>query len=188
MTTTKKKASVNREKKNEEFQVKIETFGDLYIFRDGLLKVERKGRDFSYAVNRNLRLINEEIKDLEKMREHTPEMKEYLRKVEELNKECAIKDDEGEFIYRDGIIQGQRAKMYRIPGKNDPNSYYSKQLKKYKSQFAKTIKEQEEREQQWKEMLEKPCSYEPYMVEFRDVPDAAAPQMDQLMYMIHKKD
>ena len=59
--TTRKPAQKKEEKKKEGFQAKIETYNDLYFFREGLLNVSRTGAKFTYAVSKNLRMVNAEM-------------------------------------------------------------------------------------------------------------------------------
>ena len=196
-------------KKKREGQEKLEVLNDLYLFQRGLMKVSRTGARFTIAVAKNLRVLNAEIEDMEKVIESSDEIKEYQKRVDAINKEHALKDGEGEFILRDTVIQGEPAKTYRIPGKGDKTSKYEKELQKLKDSVAQSfdektkkmianpdgkknqeiVDEHQEKVDQYNEFLKtEPCHWEiPRMVDENDVPDAAAPMMDAIIFMIKEK-
>lgn len=184
---TKTAAKKTTEKKGDG-QAKIATYNDLYMFQRGLMRAERVGNRFSYIVSKNLRMVNIEIEDLEKVIEQNEKMKEYHKKVEVLNKEYALKDEEGEFILRDTVIQGEKAKIYRIPGKGDPISKYGKALQKLKDEYKEEIDAQEKKVEEYNTFLKESFTWEPAMIDLNDVPDAAGPVMDAIIFMIKDKE
>lgn len=187
MTTkaTVKKTTPAKKKKGDG-QEKMETLNDMYLFQRGLMKASRTGAKFSHAVVKNLRALNVEIEDMENIIELSGEMKEYNKKVEELNREHALKDEEGEYILRDTVIQGEQAKIFRIPGKGDKTSTYGKALELLKKEYKEHIDAHQKEVDEYNEYIkDEPCTWEiPKMIDKKDVPDAAAPVMDAIIFMI----
>ena len=207
--TTGKATKTPVSKKKREGQEKLETLEDLYLFQRGLMRVSRTGARFTIAVAKNLRVLNVEIEDMEKAIDPCDQMKEYQKKVDAHNKAAALKDDEGEFILRDTVIQGEPAKVYRIPGKGDKTSKYEKELQKIKDAVAQRmdektkkliadpdgkknqefIDEHQAKVDEYNAFLKtEPCDWQiPRMVDENDVPDAAAPMLDAIIFMIKEK-
>ena len=200
-----KKTTPAAKKKNDGQEV-LETLEDMYLFQRGLQKASRTGAKFTHAVAKNLRVLNAEIESMEESIKLSDWVKEYNKRVDDFNREHALKDEEGEFILRDAVVQGEKIKQFRIPGKGDKTSKYERELQKIKEtvaqkmdektkklvddpdgrQFQDYLDEHQERIDEYNEYIKnEPCTWEiPKMVDIKDVPDAAAPVMDAIIFMI----
>ena len=179
-------AKKTKEKKDE--QAVIKTINDLYMFKHGLVHVVRAGSKFSHTVSKNLRVVNDEIKAIEEKIQPSKEMKEYHNKVDTLNKEMALKDEEGEFMLRDTTDpHGNPIKVYRIPGKGDDTSKYGKALKTLTEEYKDEIAQHDKKIDEHNEYRKDAFSFEPRMIDLIDVPDGAAPMMDFIIFMIKQK-
>ena len=179
-------AKKTKEKKDE--QAVIKTINDLYMFKHGLTHVVRAGSKFSHTVSKNLRCVSDEVEHIEEKIQPSVKMKEYHTKVDTLNKEMALKDEEGEFILRDAVDpHGNPIKAYRIPGKGDDTSKYGKALKKLTDEYKDEIALHDEKIKEHNEYRKTVFSFEPRMIDLIDVPDGAGPMMDYIIFMIKEK-
>lgn len=143
------------------------TKNDLYSFMRGLKQSKFEHPRVTYAVNKNKRLIDVIIKDMEKAVELSEEMKKFTTEREELAKKYSVLDEKGapKIIRVPGANPGEVQMVYDIVGQNDPSSDYRKALAKLDKKFDGTIKEHEEKVRKYnEEFLNDDTEYEPFMV------------------------
>lgn len=140
---------------------------DLYSFVRGLKASKFEHPRVTYAVNKNRRLVEEVIKDMEKAVEPDDEMTKFTAEREELAKVHCVKDekDQPKLKKIPGNSPGEVQMIYDIIGQNDVKSDYRKALAKVEKKFADAIKKHEDKVQKYnEEFLDDKTEYEPFMV------------------------
>ena len=142
---------------------------DLYSFRSGLSAAKFEHPRSTYAVNKNKRLVEAVIKDMEKAVEPDEQMKEFQKQREELAKEHCTKDDKGNpklTRVPDPGNPGGFQMLYDIPGQNDEKSDYRKALAKVEKKFKEDIDKHEAKVKKYnEEFLEESTEYEVFMID-----------------------
>ena len=139
---------------------------DLYTFRRGLNLTRFEHLRVTYAVNKNKRLVEVVIKDMEKAIEQTDEMKKFTKGREELAKEHCAKDEAGQpkLIKGPGNSPGEVQMIYDIPGQTDEKSVYRKALTKLEKQYKEEIDKHDEKVKKYnQEFLDDDSEFEPFM-------------------------
>jgi hypothetical protein len=159
----------------------------------GLMAVEGSGMKarFSYAVSRNKQLLEPIIKSLEEMTKPNDEHKKFTDERQELLKEYAKKDEDGNpMVQRIPGPNNQVRESFMIPGINDKDNEFNTKLERLKKKHSKAISEQEEREKKYEEYLDEPVDdFTPIMVDWKLVPDGISQQaMDGVFFMIKEEE
>lgn len=139
----------------------------------GTLRRELEGRVFAHAVALNLQNLEKHTKSLEKAREASPEMKEYIQKFEELKKQSSL-DKEGKPVIKMDINPqtGEQAPFYDIPGSDDPKSEFSKKREALIKQYNPAIDKHTAMLKEWNEvLLEKESTFEVIKIDLDDIPN-----------------
>ena len=155
---------------------------DLYRFKQGLESLYNKEIpvELSLKVIKNLRLINIELEDLEKVVKPSDAfLKEYQPKIESLVKEYCIKDESGN----------------PFPKKDGNGSFVYDFLDENKVKFEKAIIELENREENkdillvrkkqiedFNKLLDKENDMFLNKIEFKSLPTTITPQQIDLIY------
>ena len=143
---------------------------DLYSFNRGLKLARFEHPRCTYAVNKNKRKVEEEIKTMETAVEASVEMKKYQEEREELAKVHAEKDEQGNPKLKrmpDPQDPEKIQMVYVIPGQDDEKSKYRKALAKIEKTHEKAIKEHEEKVKKYnEEFLDDDTDFQPFMLEF----------------------
>ena len=141
---------------------------DLYSFKNGLNSAKFEHPRVTYAVNKNKRLVDEVIKDMEKYVEESEQMKAFAKEREELAKKHCVKNDKGDPQLKalPGRTQGEVSMVYDIPGQNDVKSVYRKALAKIEAKFKEEITKHEKKVKTYnEEFLDDDTEYKPFMVD-----------------------
>ena len=142
------------------------------------------GAKFTYAVKKNKDRIASEIKAMEK--EPGAEFKKYQEELDVLYKEYAEKDAMGKpkteaFM----LTPTQKGRRYILPGKDDPESKYTKALVKLQKKHKAAIEAQEKKEEEYQEFLKENTEWKPFMIDLDIVPeDIHQLIMDKIIWMI----
>ena len=171
-------------KQKKDDQVKIQNRSDLYKFYRALRDCPKRGARFSYALAKNFRPVDAEIADMETAIEQTPKMKEYTVKVNELNKKFARLGEEGKRVLLPAIINGEKVQVYDIIGKDIKGSPFEKELGKLTDEYKEHVDAHQKQLDEYNEFMKEEMTWEPFMINFADVPDEAAPWIFNLEYMI----
>lgn len=161
---------------------------ELYDFRDGLDLATFEHPRNTYAINKNKRLLKQEIKDMEKAVEPSESAKEFIEKREELAKKYSVKDKNGNPKTKPLLLPGGKSRnVYVINGEDDAKSEYSIKLKDIEEKYKESIIEHEEKVKKYnEEFLEDESSFEPFMITMDMLEHEKCPQhvMDKIFYMI----
>ena len=140
---------------------------DLYSFQRGLELAEFTHPRVTYAVQKNRRKVDSEIKDMEVAIKQSEKFVEFVKAREELAKQHSEKDDKGnpktkEVSTGDGKFQ----RIYVIPGQDDITSKYRKELTKIEKKYEDVIKEHTEKVRKYnEEFLNDESEYKPFMID-----------------------
>ena len=161
---------------------------DLYVFREGLEMAVLPGAKFTYAVTKNKRRVNTEIKDMEKAKEPSKEFKAYTEAQEEINRKYADKDARGNPKTEQRLVSATRKQtFYIIPDIDDPNSKHSKETEKLEKKHKEEIDIQSEKEEAYHKFLEEKTEWKPFMINLDDVPDEIPQRvMERIYFMIRE--
>jgi len=137
----------NETKEQEEERM---TFEEVFILKDGLVKAGRlqRGVRFHYAIFKNLKKVQREVKLLEKILEPTPDFKTYDKERTALNKRHSKKDEKGNPVI--------------VPGPDLQPKHVFKDFEKWeeeseilKGNHEKAIQEREEQIDEYNDMMKK---------------------------------
>ena len=159
---------------------------DLYKFQEGLEMIQLTGAKFTYAITKNKRRIESEIKIMEKAKEPMEEFKAYQKELEKLYIKHADKDANGKPKSKPIMVSATRSsRQYIIPGLDDPDSIFGKALAKLRNTHKASIEAQEKREEEFAEFLDEESEWEPFMIDLDIVPDDIHQGiMDRIIWMI----
>jgi hypothetical protein len=159
---------------------------DLYQFKQGLNLTSFEHPRVTYAVNKNKRMLADEIEDMEKTIEADAKMKEYQKKREELATEHAIKDENGNPKTRKVPgLNGEMQFAYDIPDQLDLASPYRKKLTKLDKEYKESIDKQTEKEKKYNtEFLEDDSEFKPFKIPL-DFLEAHEKCPQNIMDLIH---
>jgi hypothetical protein len=140
---------------------------DLYNFQRGLEMAKFTHPRITYAIQKNKRKVDSIIKDMEATIKATDKLNEFIHEREELAKKYAEKDENNNPITKmapgpDGKVQ----RIYVIPGQNDLNGKYRKELTKLEKKYDDEIKAHAEKIRRYnEEFLIDESEFEPHMVD-----------------------
>jgi hypothetical protein len=163
---------------------------DLYSFMRGLKLAKFKHPRVTYAVNKNKRLIQEVMEDMEKAIEQTAKLKEFGKEREELAKKHSLKDESGSPKMRKvpGEEVGDIQMVYDIEGQDDPKGPYRVALKKLEKKYETEIKEHEDKVEKFnKEFLDDETDYQPFRLGLKLLEtheECPQPVMDLIFWMV----
>ena len=163
---------------------------DVYLFRKGLEESKFKYPTITYAIKKNHRRTEVEIKDMEKAIEPGEEMKKYQEALKEMNEKHS-KDKKGKLKYKitTNPITEKPQQSYDVKGLNDDESPYNNEKDKLDLKFKKVIEEQTKIEKQYNEEFLKEKSLfklhklklSLFIEQKEDIPQ---PIMDKIHFMI----
>jgi hypothetical protein len=158
------------------------TYADLLEKRQKLNSVNfipTANSSFIYAVARNKDKMDSVIKSLNKMIEPSENYKEYQRELDELNREFALKEEDGTIAFVTiPTPKGVQRGFKKLVGEGNSESKYEKALAALKEKYKEDIKEQEQRQKTYEAHLQKEVPPEDYRVFFIDadiIPDGLHP-------------
>lgn len=131
------------------------------------------GVRFAYAMSKNKKLITSEVETLEDAIKYSDEFEAYEKDRIELCERHAEKDDKGKpKTSGDKYVMADQKKFDKgLEALNEKNKEVIERRKKQGEEYGK--------------LLEVESSYEPFMVEFEDVPkDITVSQMDGIIELI----
>lgn len=170
------------------------TYGDLLEKRQKLNSVNfipTADSDFIYAVGRNKGDMDFVIKNLNKMIEPSVKFLEYQKKLDEINRKFALKEEDGTIAFvtitsSKGVQRGFK----KLVGEGNPDSDYEKALAKLKIEFKPFIEEQEQKDTKYEEHLQKEVpesEYSPFVIDKSLIPDGLHPVgMEGVLHFIKK--
>jgi len=163
---------------------------DLYSFMRGLNSTKFEHPRSTYAVNKNKRLVEEVITDMEKANTPSDKMKEFGTEREELAKKHCVVDDAGnpKLIKLPGTATGEVQMIYEIPSQNDPESKYRKELAKIEKKYKEEIEAHDEKVKKYnEEFLLEDSEYKPFKIDlsFLEAHEICPqPVMDLIFWMV----
>ncbi|MCK4816320.1 hypothetical protein KA005_11175 [bacterium] len=159
---------------------------DLYVFQEGLEMAQLKGAKFTYAVTKNKRRLESEIKIMEKAKEPDKSFKEFEKEIDALYKEYADKDVMGKPKMKKIMVSATKSSwQYIIPGLNDPESKYGKAVAVLRKKHKEALEAQEKKEEEYQEFLKEESEWKPFMIDLAIVPDDIHQTiMDRIIWMI----
>lgn len=164
---------------------------ELYTFLRGLETSSFQHPRVTYAVNKNKRLLNEEIETMEEFIKPSEQYIKFSEENEELAKKFAKKDETGNPKISVTPVPGDPRrvqKSYDIEGVRDINSKYRKELAKLEKKYEKAISEQNDKIAKYnKEFLLDESEFQPFMIDLEILVDhEKCPQqvMDLIYFMI----
>lgn len=163
---------------------------DLYTFRSGLKSANFQHPRCTYAVNKNKRLVQQAIEDMEKTIKPDEEMEKFFKEREELARKHATKNEAGEpKLTRMSSLDPDDIKMtYVIPGIDDKESKYRKELDKIEKKYKESIEKHDEKIKKYnEEFINDESDFEPFMIELSVLEThEKIPQhvMDRIFFMI----
>jgi len=165
---------------------------DCLIMNVGLQEVKGPGMKarFTYKVARNKQLIEPVIKSLDGMIKPSDDYKEFADARQDLLKEFANKDENGDPIVRTKWVGNQQRESFIIPGINDKTNEFNVRMDKLKEENKKAIDEQDEKETKYDEHLETECDdFTPLYVDWNIVPENLPQEaMDGVQFMIKQSE
>lgn len=137
------------------------------LLQGALACQDAKGLKFAYALQKNIRLMKQEIKHIFELIQPSEDYKLYDKEREELAKKYAEKDEKGE-----PVVENEQ---YKIKGKKK----FDKELKELQEKYGKVYKDQEEKEVIFQARLEQECTIPFHKIEEKNLPsDLSARQLD----------
>lgn len=161
---------------------------ELYEIEKSLQTVKLIGKTVAFVIADNKKRISEQISTWEKEQtEQSPELKKHLDDVEKLKREFAEKDHIGRPKMKPGNYpDGSRGMFYTIPGSENPDSDFRKELAKLETKNAKAILEHDEKERKFnEEFLEEECDFKLRTIKYSELPkEITQDQMDAIMIIL----
>jgi hypothetical protein len=137
------------------------------------IRPELEGRIFNHAVILNHEKAEPYAAALLKAKEPKSEYKKYIEEKEKIKQQYAVKDDKGKYMLRtEADEMGIERKLYTIPGADDPNSNFNKEIQALNEEYKDVILENEEMLKEWEgELLEQESSFKAETIPFDEFPD-----------------
>ncbi len=139
---------------------------------------EKTNVKFSYAIARNLNIIEPEVKALTKAQEISKEYKEYDAKRLEICREMAKKDEDGNPIMKDGV-GNPIPKGGEFDIEDRPT--FDKKIEKLQKKNKEAIDMQKNRIEQFNDLIKETIEIDFYSVKIEHVPDDIKPNHLALM-------
>jgi hypothetical protein len=139
---------------------------DLYSFSKGLNLTAFEHPRVTYAVNKNKRLVEQEIADMELSIAPDEQMKLFFKEREELAKKFSFKNEQGQpKMKKAPAANGKFQWLYDIEGQMDDTSAYSLELGILKGKFKDDIEKHDLKEKQYNEVfLKDNTEFKPFML------------------------
>lgn len=143
----------------------VVTKGDLFRIREGLKSLdEYRGLKFAYAVAKNLRFVESELKLVEGVNKWSKEYTAYQEERQKITLKFAEKDKQGNPIVLGQSPNGDmRIKLTDAAACN-------KETEALEEKHADLIKEQEKKDEEFKEYLKEPAEVKFYIIPKKLVP------------------
>ena len=136
-----------------------------------------KGLKFAYALQKNIRLIKQEMNRLFDIMKPSEEFNEYDKEREKLAEKFAKKDKDGKPVIKDD--------KYVIPKRKQ----FDKELEELQEKYAKPFKEQEEKNALFNEKLEEECTIKFHKISEKDLPEnMSARELDIVSSFMYDKE
>ena len=152
------------------------------------LRKDLPGRVFSHAVVLNRKSIAPFVEALQEAREPSEEYLEFDQKFEELKKEHANKDGQGNPIIKTGIHPQSNKELmfYDVPSVNDPESEFSKKALALREEYMEHLKANEKMIEEWAcARVDEDSEFKPIQIDLKDMPDEINHiEMEDLIYMV----
>ena len=140
---------------------------------------------FLYGVSKNKRMLEEIQKDLFKIVEKAEDYEKFLSERDGINKNYALKDENGQYIITTTIVGGATQPSYSIPGINDVESSYNKEIENLKEKYAFAIEEMDEKIHAYNKQLDLESEFNPFLISANDVPEGLSEKTwDALIYIL----
>jgi len=169
LTNYKKRGKINNNMiKREilELYNKLKGLGDL------------KGVKFSYAVAKNISLLEREVKIIQESIKPSPEYSEYQQKRASIAKENSKKDENGKAIT---FIDENESVNYAIADQ----SKFDKEIEALQKKYKKSLDERDGQIKEFNELIETDTKIELHKIDIDDVPkDISVKQMEAIQGII----
>lgn len=137
-----------------------------------------KGVKFTYAVARNIDLLEPEVKAIMKANEYSEEYLKYDQARLDLNEKHAQKGPDGKAIQE---MRGNQS-HYVIAD----NNAFDKDYESLKKKHAKALKDREKQEKEYEQLLEEEHEVKLHMIDLANVPDEiVSAQMNAIIKIIN---
>jgi uncharacterized protein YdiU (UPF0061 family) len=164
---------------------------DLQFFYEGLHHAKFDNPKITYAITKNKRRLQEIIEDLQKSAPQPDEkMQEFLNKREDLAKQYANKDKDGNPLKRViPVAVGRNMTVYDVPDADNEESPFRKAIKPLQEEYKEDIEAHSKKEEDFEKFLQEESEYVPFMVNLQTFEDEKCPQqiMDLIFWMIDDK-
>lgn len=129
------------------------------LLQGALACQDAKGLKFAYALQKNIRLMKQEIKRIFDLMMPSEEYAEYDREREQLAHKHAKKDKKGKVVIKDEkyVIADQKK--------------FEKELKALQKKYEKPFAEQAAKEATFNDMLDQECTIKFHKIEEKSLPD-----------------
>lgn len=129
------------------------------------LFAEIESTNFSIALVKNIRKIEQEIEDLEKLRKQTEAYKEFLKEVQKIKLEFADKDENGK-----PIVKKEKDREYFVMTEN--LTEFEKKIEELQDsdKFKDVINDQKKRDEKFMSALDKECD-----ISFKKIKESELP-------------
>ena len=154
---------------------------DLIKLYNALNNCELTGRAFTYFISKNKEILEAEIKHIEKYVEPSEEYKEFLKKIDELKMEHAVKDEAG-----DPVINTDESGKQTI--QIDDKKALVDAAKALEEENKELVEDDAETQRKYREeFLEEEVSLDLEYLKFEDVPeDIDQKTMDGIISIIKR--
>lgn len=160
---------------------------ELLEMAEGLDRVRQKGSKFCYAITKNKRKLQQEVRDMEQAIKPSEKFKEFLQETETLKRKLAKKDDKGNPIIVQKLSHnGNYAQHYDIPDAETPGGEFQEKMKVITTKYKEYIKEHEAKVKDYREgFLQEDVEFQFHMIKLEDIPeDISQEEMDIIFPMI----
>jgi hypothetical protein len=156
------------------------TYEDVIKMRSNLAKVnfiQNADAKFVYAVAKNLRRLDQIVKDLNKIIEPSDDIVKYREKIGKINLQYAERDSDGSVGYLSDPVYGR---VYRkIVGDGNPTSDHGKAMEKLEEEYAVVIDEHKGKVKAYEAMLKEDLpegEFRKHMIDLEIVPAGLNPE------------
>lgn len=141
---------------------------DLFTFKQGLDEAEKfMGVKFAYAVAKNSKLVTEEIEALQKTITPTKKYQEFENKRNNLIKEYAEKDENGNPKEKIQDVNGQEYRYYTV--ENIPA--YNEKVKELSKEYEEEIQKREDQMKDHEKILNEDCTLKFHKIILDNIPE-----------------